>query len=116
MGDETDQVTDPKPPGPSLQPPGSGSGYDGMLEARVASLEADVKNIRENVGDMKSALRDAGKDLTELKVSHATLNERISHLPTKSYIGWWISGGLTVAVAALTILSRLGWLVAATSK
>jgi hypothetical protein len=51
-----------------------------------------------------------------LKVSHATLNERISHLPTKAYIGWWIAGGLTVAAAALTVLSRLGWPVAATPK
>ena len=87
-----------------------------MLEARVASLEADVKNIRENVGDMKSVLKDAGKDLTDLKVSHATLTERIIHLPTKSYFGWWITGGLTIAVAALTMLSRLGFLVAVAPK
>ena len=99
-----------------MQPPGAGGTYDGMLEARVASLEADVKNIRENVGDMKSVLKDAGKDLTDLKVSQATLNERISHLPTKSYFGWWITGGLTAAVAALTVLSRLGFLVAVAPK
>ena len=116
MADESDQILAPKPPGPPLQAHGGAGTFDCMIEARVASLEADVKNIRENVGDMKIALREAGKDLTDLKVSQATLTERISHLPTKSYIGWWISGGLTVAVAALTVLSRLGWLVAATPK
>lgn len=116
MADETDKVITPRPPGPPLQPPGAAGTFDGMIEARVASLEADVKNIRENVSDMKSVLRDAGKDLTDLKISHATLTERINHLPTKSYIGWWISGGLTAAVAALTVLSRLGLLVAAAPK
>jgi hypothetical protein len=104
------------PPGPPLQPPGGGGTYDGMLEARVASLEADVKNIRENVGEMRADLKTSAKDISDMKVSSATTTERISHLPSKGYIGWWISGGLVTAVAVLTIMSRLGWLIAATSK
>jgi hypothetical protein len=107
----------------TLQPPSGGSTYDPMIEARVASLEADVKNIRETIGEMKIDLREVRSDLndlraevrsdiSELKVNVATLTERVAHLPTKGYIGWWITLGLSAAVAALTILSRLGFLVA----
>jgi hypothetical protein len=90
-----------------------------MLEARVATIEADVRNVRDTVGELKLDLREVRSDLknmqsdvSELKVGYATLNERVAHLPTKGYIGWWITLGLTAAVAALTILSRLGFLVA----
>jgi hypothetical protein len=125
----------------TLQPPGGGSTFDPMIEARVASLEADVRHIRDSVGEMKLDLREVRTDLKELrsdmqamraasqsdalvmradmqseigelKVSYATLSERMAHLPTKGYIGWWITLGLSAAVAALTILSRLGFLVA----
>ena len=89
---------------------------DPMLEARVASLEVDVKNIRETVGEMRADLRAAKTDINEIKVNYVILNERVTHLPTKGYIGWWISGGLTAAVAILTIMSRLGWLVAGAPK
>jgi hypothetical protein len=105
-----------KPPGPPLQPPGGGGTYDPMLEARVASLEADVRNIRETVGEMKADLRSAGTDLSEIKVNYATLSERVSHLPSKGYIGWWITGGVSLAIAVLTLFSKLGWLVAGAPK
>lgn len=51
-------------------------------------------------------------DIGELELNYATLNERIAHLLTKGYIGWWITLGLSAAVATLTILSWLGFLVA----
>jgi hypothetical protein len=105
-----------KPPGPPLQPPGGGGTSDGMLEARVASLEAEVKNIRENVGEIRVDLKSAGQNIGELKVNYATVAERMSHLPTKGYIGWWITGGIAVAVTALTLLSKLGFLVAGAPK
>jgi hypothetical protein len=105
-----------KPPGPPLQPPGGGGTFDGMLEARVARLEADVAHIKSDITEMKGVIKDAGKDLSDLKVGHATVVERIGNLPTKGYIGWWISGGLAITVAVLTIMSRLGWLVATTPK
>jgi hypothetical protein len=125
----------------TLRPPGGGSTSDPMIEARVATLEADVRHIRDSVGEMKLDLREVRTDLKnlrtdvhelraasqsdtqalrvdtqsgmgELKVNYATLSERIAHLPTKGYIGWWITLGLSAAVAALTILSRLGFLAA----
>ena len=91
-----------------MQPPGSGSTFDAMIEARVARLEADVAHIRSDITEMKIVIKDAGKDLSDLKVGHATVVERIAHLPSKGYIGWWISGGLAVTVAVLTASSRLG--------
>jgi len=91
------------PPGPPLQPPGGGGTYDGMLEPRVASLEADVKNIRENIGEMKADLKSVGKDLTELKVGHVSLSGkidslgiRIDHLPTFKQMFGMLTAFLTV--------------------
>lgn len=114
MSDESSQQA--ARPAPPLQPPGSGSTFDAMIEARVARLEADVAHIRSDITEMKSVIKDAGKDLSDLKVGHAIVVERIAHLPSKGYIGWWISGGLVVTVAVLTIMSRLGWLVATTPR
>ena len=94
----------------------AGRTYDPMLEARVASLEADVKNIRDTVGEVKADIRVVQTDISLLKVNVATLSERMAHLPTKGYIGWWITLGLSAAVAALTVLSRLGVLVAGAPK
>lgn len=105
-----------QPPGPPLQPPGGGGTFDGMIEARVASLEAEVKHIREGVGEIRADLKSAGKDIGEIKVNYATVAERMNHLPTKGYIGWWITCGITVTVAALTLLSKLGFLVAGAPK
>jgi hypothetical protein len=65
-----------------LNPPGGGGTYDEMLEARVASLEVDVRNIRENIGEMKLDLRSAAKDLTDIKVSNTGLDIRVQNLPT----------------------------------
>jgi hypothetical protein len=105
-----------KPPGPPLQPPGGGGTSDGMLEARVASLEVEVKNIRENVGEIRADQKSAGKDIGELKVNYATVAERMSHLPTKTYIGAWITSGVALTIGALTLLSHFGILVAGTPK
>jgi hypothetical protein len=90
---------------------GGGGTVDGM-EARVARLEADVSHIQSDIGEIKSTLKSLDAHVSEARVTVATLTERIGHLPTKAYIGMWITGGITVAVGALTLLSRLGWLVA----
>ncbi|MFT4275985.1 MAG: hypothetical protein QM576_06465 [Rhodopseudomonas sp.] len=70
------------PPGPPLQPPGGGGTYDGMLEARVARLEADVGHIQRDVAEIKDAVKDAGQNLTDLRIASAALTERVRHLPT----------------------------------
>ncbi|MBI5128144.1 MAG: hypothetical protein HZA66_01760 [Rhodopseudomonas palustris] len=70
------------PPGPPLQPPGGGGTYDGMIEARVARLEADVGHIQRDVAEIKVAVKEAGQNLTDLRISSAALTERVRHLPT----------------------------------
>lgn len=77
---------------PPLNPPGGGGTFDGM-EARIAVLENDVKHI-------KSAL----DRLVELPTEVAVLKERVSHLPTKS----WMVGGLTTALAIIAALITFG--------
>lgn len=87
-----------------------------MLEARVATLEAEVKHIREAVGEIKADLKSAGKDIGEMKNNYATMSANISHLPSKGYIGTWVTGGVAFVIAALTLLSKLGFLVAGAPK
>lgn len=104
-----------EPPGPPLQPPGGGGTFDGM-EPRVARLEADVAHIKTDVADLKSAVRTMTTDVTAIKVDLARLAERVGNLPTKGYIGWWITGGVAASIGVLTLLSKLGILVAGAPK
>jgi len=84
----------------------------GLVELREG-MQADLGSLRTEMQSGFSSLRaDMQSDIGTMKVNYATLNERITHLPTKGYIGWWITVGLSASVAALTILSRLGFLVA----
>jgi hypothetical protein len=83
MVDDTAKATTPAaPPGPPLQPPGGGGTFDGMLEARVARLEADVGHIQRDVVEIKDAIKAVGRDLTDLKIANATTSERMAHLLT----------------------------------
>lgn len=96
-----------KPPGPPLQPPGGGGTYDGMLEPRVARLEADVGHIQRDVADIKDALKGAGKDLTDLKVGSATLTERVSHLPTYGQSFAMLTGMLALITALVVFQGQI---------
>lgn len=51
---------------PTFQPPGGGSTFDSMIEARVATLQADVRHIRDSVGEIKLDLREVRSDLKQL--------------------------------------------------
>ncbi|UFS78192.1 hypothetical protein LPB73_12785 [Tardiphaga sp. 37S4] len=104
------------PMGPPLQPPGGGGTYDGMLEARVASLEADVKNIRENVGEMKADLKSANTNIIDLKLSFVELKTNVSYLPSKTFLVTTVTSGAAFAIVVLTLLSKFGWLVAGAPK
>jgi hypothetical protein len=100
-----------RPPGPPLQPPGGGGPFDGM-EPRVARLEADVGHIKSDIGEMKASLTGLNTHVSEARVNIATLTERVAHLPTKAYIGIAVTAGAGAVLTGLTLLSRLGWLVA----
>ncbi len=72
-------------------------------------LEADVANIKENVGELKIVTRNMGNSVSDARESLATLTERVSHLPSKAFVGVVITG-------VLTLLSKLGWLVAGAAQ
>jgi len=101
------------PAPPPLQGGGGGGTFDGM-EPRVARLEADVEHIKTDVGDIKSDVRSLNVLMTEARTNIAVLTERVGVLPTKAYIGAVVVGGVAFGVALLTLLSRMGWLVAGT--
>jgi hypothetical protein len=89
---------------------------DPTLGPRVASLEADVKNIRENIAEMKADLKAAGNGVSDLKLGFVELKTHVSYLPSKAFLVTSVMGGVTFLIAALTLLSRLGWLVAGAPK
>lgn len=100
------------------RPAGGGSTYNPALEVRVSTLEADVRDIRAAVREMKNDIREERSHLEDeqpspdaMNVDCAILIERLNQLPTKSYVGWSLTLGLSAIVAALTVLSRLGFLV-----
>jgi hypothetical protein len=97
-------------PTPPLQGNGGGGTFGGM-EARVARLESDVGHIKADVGEIKSAIKDLNTHMSEARITIATLTERMSHLPTKGYIGAWITAGAAAVITGLTLLSRFGWLI-----
>ncbi len=70
---------------------GSGGGTSGGMEGRVAKLEAHVDTLRSDVAAIK-------KDVSDIRVSFATLSERVSHLPGKGFV----ITATTTTVALLT--------------
>ncbi|WP_374282848.1 hypothetical protein [Novosphingobium sp.] len=58
---------------------GSGGGTSGGMEGRVAKLEALVETLRSDVTSIK-------KDVGDMRVSIATLVERVAHLPGKGFV------------------------------
>lgn len=103
------------PPGPPLQPPGGGGTFDGM-EARVARLEADVGHIQKDVSEIKDVMKDVRTDLSALQILFAETKTHVSYLPSKTFIGTVVTGGIAFLITALTLLSHFGFLVAGTPK
>lgn len=97
-------------PGPPLQGGGGGGTYDGMLEARVARLEADVEHIKNDIGDLKQTLRSTSADVGSLRVDVARLTERVDHLPSKGFIITVLTVTFALVIGALTIMSKTGFL------
>lgn len=68
---------------------GDGDGTNPPMYERVAKLEAHMEHVREDLGK-----------LSGVPATLATLNERVSHLPTKDYMVR-VALGLLAAIAAL---------------
>jgi hypothetical protein len=107
------QVGSGKPLGPPLQAGGGGGTFDGM-EARVARLEADVEHIKNDISEIKNTSKEVANALHGLQIDFASLKERVTHLPSKGFIVSLVSGGVVFLIGVLTLLSRMGWLIAGT--
>lgn len=87
------------PPGPPLNPPGGGGTYDGMdgwqtsVENRLSQIAVDLRGVNTQVGT--------------LNTSSATMLERVSHLPTKSFIVTTVIAGLTLVGLLITFQSQI---------
>lgn len=98
----------PKPSGgeavPAVLQYGAGAGrFDGM-EARIASLEAHVDHIRDDIGDIKLDVRELTKTVSIAGANMREFDSRISSLPTK---GWMIATLLVTAAAICAVIIYL---------
>lgn len=57
----------------------NGGNNSGGMQGRVAKLEAHVETLRSDVASIK-------KDVGDMRVSIATLVERVAHLPGKGFV------------------------------
>jgi hypothetical protein len=90
-----------------LQSAGGGGTFDDMLEARVAALEKDVEYIKRDVGELRSDVRDIKTGQSEIRVTLATLTERVGHLPSKGYINTVVMAGFALTTAALLFQKQI---------
>ena len=86
------------PGGPPLNPPGGGGTFN--MEARVAKLEATTDYIKNDVGMLKTDMRDVRDRV-------ARIEEMIKNLPSKGFIITVVSSFLAICIALLSIVPRL---------
>jgi hypothetical protein len=85
------------------------------MEARVAALETHVGYIRRDIGMLRSefgsdigALRsDFRGEVEGLKISQATLTERVNHLPSKGFIVSATLSSLAIVTALILFQDHL---------
>lgn len=101
---------------------GSGGG-DSMLEARVAKLEADVENIKINLGEARSDVRELLTSTSAIKTDVSTIlqklvdiDEKLSNKAGKDFVEVktselkaWMLGVLflSIAMPVITLLINL---------
>jgi len=87
---------------PGVLKDGDGDGTSGGMEARVAKLEADVSHLVKQVDRIDARTEPMPADIAVIKATMAG----------KGFIVTALGISLTLLVAALTILSKLGLLAA----
>ncbi|WP_119389183.1 hypothetical protein [Taklimakanibacter lacteus] len=95
----------PKPPAnaqPGPLPYGGTQGKVDYMEARIASIEAHVDHMRDDIGDTRLDLREIAKSVASLSGEVRELDNHIGRLPGK---GWMFSALLifTAAICATII-------------
>lgn len=100
---------------------GGSDGGDNMLEARVAKLEADVENIKVNLAEARSDIRDlktttteTSKDVGVILQKLIDIDEKISNKAGKDFVDSktgeikvWMLGILLLSIAMPVIMFLL---------
>ena len=98
----------PKPSGSTATPDmlhyGGGAGRFEGMEARIASIEAHVDHIREDIGDMRLDLRELTKTVGIAGAETRELDGRMSSLPSR---GWMTVSLLVIAAAICAVIIYL---------
>lgn len=71
-----------EPPNNHNDKKGSGGG-GGMLEARVAKLEADVENIKNNLSEARQDIRELTKNSSTIKTDVSTILQKLVDIDDK---------------------------------
>ncbi|HHH0255254.1 hypothetical protein WFQ12_21900 [Yersinia enterocolitica] len=106
---------------PSYSSGTGGGGGDDMIEARVAKLEADVENIKTNLSEARSDIRDlkitaaeTGKDVGIILQKLVDIDEKVSNKAGKDFVNSkvgeikvWMLGVLLLSIAMPIIMFLL---------
>ncbi|TMJ40784.1 MAG: hypothetical protein E6G87_01190 [Alphaproteobacteria bacterium] len=79
---------------------GGGAGRFEGMEARIASLEAHVDHIRDDIGDMRLDLKEVAKTMGTAGAEMREFDSRINSLPTK---GWMMATLLILAAIIFAV-------------
>lgn len=113
MSDTESSIFSTEPPNSETRPPGKSSGgnaqpyvagagrFDGM-EARIASIEAHVDHMRDDLGDLRRDFRELAKSIMSSGSDVRGVDDRVSYLPGK---GWMFTAMLlfTAIICAVVI-------------
>lgn len=98
----------PKPSGgeavPGVLQYGAGAGRFESMEARIASIEAHVDHIRDDIGDMRLDLKELTKTVSSAGAEMREFDSRMSSLPTR---GWMAATLLVIAAAICAVIIYL---------
>ena len=95
---------------PENRPPKLSAGYGGTTvrsdstDARIASIEAHVDHMRDDLGDMRRDLRELAKSIMTSSTDVREVDDRISYLPGK---GWMFVTMFLFAAAICAVIIYL---------
>ena len=84
------------------------------MEVRIARLESDVDYIKRDIGELKTDVRSLRDGFNRIEGSLARFEERVSHLPGKSFIVTTSVGALTFFTAVVLFADKIREIVGVT--
>jgi hypothetical protein len=79
---------------------GSGGGTSGGMDGWQTSVEARLGSINTDVRELRTAVG-------ALNTNVATLTERVAHLPSKGYMAAWLIAAMALITAVVTFQSTI---------